>query len=80
MKAFPTHLTHEWFVTRVDPEMCVESGAPIERLTAVPAFVWLFVGVCDNIFLLNQKKYVLEICSVRDGIQARKLTDDFVAT
>lgn len=43
MEAFPAELTHERFVSRVDPYMSVERGASVKRFTTLVTFMRLFL-------------------------------------
>lgn len=48
MKSFPTEFANKRFVTGVDPDVCVESGAPVKCFTALVTFVGLFLGTNHN--------------------------------
>lgn len=44
MESFPAELADERFVPGVDSDVRVERGAPVERLTAVVAFMRFFLN------------------------------------
>jgi hypothetical protein len=47
VKSFPTKLANVRLVSEVDPHVCVEGGAPVERLGALVTFVRFIRGVDD---------------------------------
>lgn len=48
METFPAELTDERFVSGVDPYVRVESGASVERLPTLVAFMRLFLNTNNS--------------------------------